>query len=315
MPSDTRKLLVPAELDGIRLDRVLAALFPEHSRSYLRELIDGGFVTAGGEQVLARHPMAAKTEIDIRLEERHRLRPGGDTELPKLTVLFEDEDLLVVDKPAGMATHPSGGVRWGTLSQAAEVHCGAPLPALSGDDRPGVVHRLDKLTSGTIVLAKTESAFVELQRQFKARQVAKEYRAIVFGLPRFHSEWIETEIGRHATQAGRMCIVSEGGRDASTYYEVVERFTDFAYLLCRPRTGRTHQIRVHLTSVGHPVVRDAVYKSRRISGELPKGAPDPGRQCLHAAVLGFRHPVGGQELSFEARLPDDMAELLEWLRQ
>jgi len=234
--------------------------------------------------------------------------------LPELVVLHEDEELLVVDKPAGSATHTGGSELWGAVSQAAAAHC-AGLPGAA--DRAGIVHRLDKDTSGVLVLAKTEAALAELQRQFREREVEKEYRAIVFGSPRFFSDWIEKPIQRDPRHPERMRIArgEDCGRAARTYWETVERFDGSAQLLCRPTTGRTHQIRVHLSSVGMPIVGDLVYRPRNVQGTcLPPGAPRVLRQCLHARRLACTHPASGERVVFEAPFPADIGELLEWLR-
>jgi 23S rRNA pseudouridine1911/1915/1917 synthase len=318
-------LVVPVELDGERLDRVVARLLAEHTRAYLRELIDAGLVRVDGELRKPAEAVAAGATIEVALRQRRLLRPGGDAPLPALTVLFEDESILVIDKPAGMATHPSGGIRWGTAAQAAEAHVGRALPAparsadeepatAGEDERPGIVHRLDKDTSGCLVIAKTEAALADLQRQFQERRVGKEYEAIVFGVPRFLSEVIERGIVRDPRHPDRMMARREGGREAITYYEVRRAFDGLAWLLCRPRTGRTHQIRVHLSAIGHPLVGDAVYRPRGAQHlVLPKGAPDPGRQCLHASTLELRHPASGELLRFAAPMPSDMQGLLDWL--
>ena len=210
-------------------------------------------------------------------------------------------------------THPSATVRGGTVSEMATERWGE-LATAQGDDRPGIVHRLDAETSGVLVLARTEAAGEELVRQFREREVSKRYLAIVHGDPRFDSDWIEREIARSDHGSDRMAVVADGeGREAITYYETLERFGDFALLACEPKTGRTHQIRVHLSSIGHTVVSDRLYRARR-KLELPRDAPAMPRHALHAQRLGFRHPTTGEELAFEAPLPADMQALLDWLR-
>jgi 23S rRNA pseudouridine1911/1915/1917 synthase len=232
-------------------------------------------------------------------------------------VLFEDALILVIDKPAGLVSHPSAhGRDRGSASVATWARERCPdLPVVGGEDRPGIVHRLDRETSGVMVLAKTEDAFHFLKGEFKARRVEKEYRAIAFGAPRFDSDFVERNIAPHPARGDRMVVVPEGGREASTFYEVVERFGDITLFRCLPRTGRTHQIRVHMTSVGHSLVGDKVYRSRNHSqARLPEAAPDPGRHCLHAFRLAFAHPFTREPVAFEAPLADDMAVLLAWLR-
>ena len=302
---------VTAELEGARLDQAVVALAGV-GRNHAQELIDAGCVRLDGAQASSGARVAAGQEIRVELVDRHALRGGGEG--PELVVVFEDEDILVVDKAVGVAAHPGGNVFGGTLAEAAAAHCGFALPSRE-KGRGGIVHRLDKDTSGLVVLAKTELALDALFDAFREREVDKEYRAIVFGRPRFLSDWIDRAIGRDPKHPERMKILRETGRDAQTFYEVVEDFGDFCHLRCKPKTGRTHQIRVHLSSIDLPLVGDAVYRSRRRANvRLPEGAPDPGRQCLHAFGLGFRHPTSGEMMRFEAPIPADMEELLEWLR-
>jgi len=211
-----------------------------------------------------------------------------------------------------VVTHPSAGHRGGTLVHGLLAHAVA-----GGADptRPGIVHRLDRDTTGVMLVARDEAAFTALRRQFHDRLVDKEYRCIVFGEPRFDSDWIERAIGTDARHPDRMTVLEDGGRDASTFYEVVERFAGFAHVSCRPKTGRTHQIRVHMTSIGHSLVGDRLYRSRRRQqDELPAQAPDPGRQCLHARSLSVTHPATHERLVVEAPMASDMERLLAWLR-
>lgn len=286
------------------------------SRAHARELIEAGHVMVAGRLEPPRYRVRAGEPIEATLLARHLLRAEGRAPLPPLRILHEDGQVLVLDKPPGQASHPGGADLWGTVSQAAEAHCGPRLPAASGEDRAGIVHRLDKDTSGVMVLAKTETALASLQEQFRRREVHKEYRAIVFGVPRFLSDWIEQPIERDPRHPERMRLAREGGRDAATYYEVLQAFDGYAYLACRPRTGRTHQIRLHLSAIGHPLVGEGTYRPRRAQGlALPGEAPDPGRQCLHAVSLSFRHPASGTTVKYRAPLPDDMAALLDWLRR
>ena len=190
------------------------------------------------------------------------------------------------------------------------------LPTVPDAERPGIVHRLDRDTSGVMLVAKSQVAFDFLRAQFRDRTAEKEYRCIVYGEPRFQSDWIDRAIATDPKHPDRMAVVTEGGRDSSTYYEILERFDGFCHVLCRPKTGRTHQIRVHMTSIGHSLVGDRVYRSRRRQHDrLPEGAPDPGRHCLHARQLTVPHPVTQQPLTIEAPMPRDLEQLLAWLRE
>ena len=301
---------------GLRLDRLLVLRFEESSRAWLQKLIREGRVEIEGhEGVMPSTKLREGDRVRIAYYESSDLPPERMQDIPPLTLLYEDEDVLVIDKEAGVVCHPGAGVRRVTVSDMACAHCGVILPSPPGEARPGIVHRLDRETSGVMVLAKNIPAMVALQKQFKDRVVQKEYLAIVFGVPRFISDWITKDLERDPKRPERIRVAPLGGRVAETYYEVLERFRDFAYLLCRPKTGRTHQIRVHLDSVHHSIVGDRVYRSRKVQGiRIPEGAPVPGRQALHAHRLEFVHPSSGERMAFEAPLPEDMEQFLEWLR-
>jgi 23S rRNA pseudouridine1911/1915/1917 synthase len=316
-PSPRSAVVQPAEA-GVRLDVWLAARGELPSRAQAKRLVQRGLVTVDGRT-------AQKGGVVLEAGQTVEWRPVPEdtpaavqpAEPPQtLRILYEDAYLLAIDKPAGLMAHPPDRVTVPTPSVAALAlaHCGE-LPSIAGEDRPGIVHRLDKDTSGVMVVAKNDEAFHFLRSQFKARTTRKVYRAIVHGEPRFDSDWIERRIAVDPRAGDRMTVVAEGGRDASTYYEVVERFTGFADVRCLPRTGRTHQIRVHLASIGHSLVGDRLYRSRRAPDALPEGAPNPGRHCLHAEMLGIRHPRTHEELQLEAPMPDDMVKLLRWLQQ
>ncbi len=311
----SRRLRVPPECSGERLDVVLTRLDPSFSRSRAQESIRAGAVSIEGRTAARPSERVEGGErIEIRDHERPRTRPGGPAGT-ELRVLFEDSELAVIDKPAGVVTHPSPTVRGGTVSELAEARFG-PLPLVQGEDRPGIVHRLDADTSGLIVIARTEAAAHALVRAFREREVEKEYLAIVFGEPRFDSEWIESPIGRDSGRADRMSVLSAGGRVARTYYETRARFTGFALLSVRPETGRTHQVRVHLASIDHPLVGDRVYRGRKgLARRMPAGAPRLERHALHAAGLAFRHPRSGEPLSFRCELPRDLGAFLDWLEE
>lgn len=299
---------------GLRLDKALAMLLPKWSRSRLKELCDVGHVQVGSRVCEGRYQLRLNEEICIRLVPRAYLRGVCEPTLPELVVLHEDSQILVVDKAAGVVVHPGAGHLPGTLSEAAVVHCGKALPSSGDETRAGIVHRLDRETSGVIVLAKTEKALRHLQEQFAQRRTKKEYRALVFGVPRFMNDRIEKMIGRDPKTKDRMKVVHEGGKEAVTDWELRRAYDGFAELICRPKTGRTHQIRVHMAWFRHSVVGDSVYKARSNQGlQLPKGAPDPARHCLHAQSLAFAHPNDDRPVRFEAPLPADLRELFDWL--
>jgi len=278
----------------LRLDQFLAKRFPEYSRSRLQQLIRSGFVRLNEQTTRPRHIVRRGDKIDLREPplEKIDVRP----EPIPLEILFEDDDLIVINKPAGLTVHPGAGQREHTLVNALLSHC-ATLSGIGGKERPGIVHRLDKETSGCLVVAKNDIAHRELSKQFAARTVEKIYLALVAGKLRKTAGVIEEKIGRHPVHRRRMSATTLRGRAAKTEYRAV-RSSDRATLIeCRLHSGRTHQIRVHLHHLGHPVLGDKVY--------APRLAKDFPRQMLHAWKLGFRHPRTEEWKNFEAPLPPD----------
>jgi 23S rRNA pseudouridine1911/1915/1917 synthase len=302
---------------GRRLDAFLAAQPEVGARAAARRLLDAGMVFVSGRRAKPATTLLAGDVVDFTvLVDALRDPLAPDLPLPEVPILYDDADLCVIDKPAGLAAHPPEDPRVvaHTVASWARTRYGE-LPSPPDVDRPGIVHRLDRDTTGVMVVAKTEVAMADLRMQWKERLVEKEYRCIVFGEPRFQSDWIEKAIATDPRHPDRMTTVEEGGRESSTYYEVIERFGDFAYVRCLPKTGRTHQIRVHMTAIGHSLVGDRVYRSqKRQHDALPPGAPPMPRQALHARALAFTHPSTRERLRLEAPLPADMVELLAWLR-
>lgn len=306
---------VRPERSGERLDRLLVEQFPGESRARLQSWIREGSVTVDG-----RTP--PKAGVRVEAGQRIAVAPPPAPEpidparaRARLSVIHEDEALVVVDKPAGLLTHgaPSAPEERGVAELADAVWPG--LPRLQGEDRPGVVHRLDRDTSGLLVLARTEGAMRALMDCFAQRRVKKRYLALVHGAPRFDSDWIEAPIGRSPRRPDRQSVLPVGeGRPAETFYQVLERYDGFALLACEPRTGRTHQIRVHLASIDLPIVGDPVYRTRgAVARPLPREAPDPARQALHAAELAFEHPTTGVPLELASPLPVEIEALRAWL--
>jgi len=253
----TASFRVESTLDGARLDRVLTRSLGELSRERYKELIQDGHVTVDGEvQLRPSLNVPAGALVDLEMTLRDRTRLGSETG-STYELLYEDEAILVVAKPAGMVVHPSERVRGGTLSELlAERFPGLPTP--QGEDRPGIVHRLDAETSGVLVVCRTVEAGKELKRQFKAREVEKVYCALVYGEPRFDSDWVEEPLGRaRGSERVTVLAVEDGGREAATFYRTLERLGHASLVECEPKTGRTHQIRVHMESIGHPVVGTA----------------------------------------------------------
>jgi 23S rRNA pseudouridine1911/1915/1917 synthase len=296
--------LQPAQA-GWRLDRALAAAVPTLSRERLKALIRSG----------ALEPAVRDPAAKVRGDEAFRLAvPAPEPALNEaqaipLRIIFEDEHLLVVDKPAGLVVHPAAGNRDGTLVNALLHHCGGSLSGIGGVARPGIVHRIDKDTSGLLVVAKTDVAHEGLGRQFATHSIVRRYLAIVAGVPRLAEGTVDAPLARSATNRKKIAIVAEGrGKRAVTHWQRLEVLNDSALVECRLETGRTHQVRVHMASLGHPLLGDPVYGR---SGSHRKLLQDLGfhRQALHAAALGFTHPVTKGSLSFDSALPSDMQEL------
>ncbi len=316
MSAPLARTVSPADL-GVRLDVFLANQPEIGSRPVARRMIERGVVRVAGRR--AKPGMFLELGDEVQFEPLAELLVDPltpDLPLPEVAVLYDDPWLCVIDKPAGLAAHPpeDPSVVAHTVASWARARFG-DLPSAPDVERPGIVHRLDRDTTGVMVVAKTEVAMAALRVQWKEREVHKEYRCLVFGEPRFQSDWIEKAIASDPRHPDRMTVVDQGGRESSTFYEVIERLSGFAYVRCQPKTGRTHQIRVHMTSIGHSLVGDRVYRSRQRQHEsLPAGAPHPGRQCLHAIALELTHPATQERLRFEAPLPRDMTTLLEFLR-
>lgn len=315
-PIPPHSFRVPPDLDGARLDHALVALLPGLSRSRLQTWIEQGGVRVDGAPVLrsgARLAVGARLDVEPRDETRPREARAAPQ---RLNVLHADEHVVVIDKPASVLCHPTPRSVGPTISDLAVAEFG-PLPSPQGAGRPGIVHRLDGGTSGVMVLCRTDLAFAGLLAQFRARRVEKVYLAIVHNEPRFDSDWIEAAIARNPRAPQRRIAVPEGeGRASSTFYTVRERLRGFALLECRPKTGRTHQIRVHLTHIGLPIVGDRSYKHHGpLKVPLAKSAPGIARQALHAWKLSFDHPADARPMSFEAPMPEDMSNLWNWLRR
>jgi 23S rRNA pseudouridine1911/1915/1917 synthase len=309
-------LTVPAQYAGMRLDQVLAQLMPQHSRSRLKSWIDAGRVTVAGAPAAAKQKLRGGERITVAPLADPRVVPFVAQALP-LSIVHEDDALMVIDKPAGLVVHPGNGNWDGTLANALLHHA----PQLAGVARAGIVHRLDKDTTGLLVVAKTETAQTDLVRQLQARSVRREYLALASG-DIASSGTVDAPIGRHPVKRTSMAVVS-AGKHAVTHYEVRERFGDSTLILCRLETGRTHQIRVHLASIGHPLIGDPGYgrrpggaagRSGAVSGHADRGPIFP-RQALHAWRLGLVHPVTRQAMSWESPLPDDFSALLDVLRR
>ena len=293
-----------AECAGERLDVTLVRHIPELSRSYAQRLIEDGQVLVDGTARKANYKLRGGEEIACTVPPAEEIEIRAEA-IP-LDVLYEDEDMIVINKPRGMVVHPAAGVASGTLVNALLYHC-KDLSGINGVLRPGIVHRLDKDTSGVMVAAKNDMAHHFLARQIRDKEARREYRAIVHGniVPR--AGVITGDIGRHPTDRKKMAIVRENGKPATTHFEVLERFGAYTYVACCLETGRTHQIRVHMTSIGHPLVGDAKYTAKKNPFAITG-------QARHSLTLSLSHPRTGEEMAFKARLPADMEEILHTLR-
>jgi 23S rRNA pseudouridine1911/1915/1917 synthase len=303
---------IAADAAGLRLDRALAAAVPTLSRERLKALISSGRVS--GPAGLVRDPAAKALSGIYEVSVPEPAPAHNEAQDIALDIVFEDDHLLVVDKPAGMVVHPAAGNFDGTLVNALLHHCAGRLSGIGGVARPGIVHRIDKDTSGLLVVAKTDPAHDGLSAQFARHSIDRRYKAIVAGLPNPLAGTIDAPLARSPGNRKKMAIVEEGrGKRAVTRYRVVEPLRDAALVECRLETGRTHQVRVHMTSIGHPLLGDGVYgRTRTVHRELLKKLAFE-RQALHAAELGFIHPVTSAPLSFKSDVPSDMQQLLSAL--
>ncbi len=302
------ELRVPAELAGLRLDQALARLLPHFSRSRLQDWVKRACVTVDGARATPKDKVRGGERIELRVEPDAGARAFAAQEIP-LAILHEDEQVLVIDKPAGLVVHPGSGNPDGTLLNALLHHA----PSLATVPRAGIVHRLDKDTSGLLVVAKTLEAQTSLVRQLQAHTVRREYLALVAGRPAAQGR-VEAPIGRHPVARTKMAVVARG-KSAVTHYRVRRAGNSWSLMECRLETGRTHQIRVHMHSIGHPLLGDPVYGRAKLDRTLPEVARSFPRQALHAARLEFIHPVSGELLAFESALPSDLSRLLAALEQ
>ena len=301
---DDNVVIVTAEESGERVDALLARHLEGFSRSAVQRLIEGGAVLLGGKAVKKNTLSAAGDRFFVTLPELADI-PLVPQDIP-LDVVYEDGDVVVVNKPRGLVVHPAPGHPDGTLVNALLYHCGDTLSGIGGEKRPGIVHRIDKDTSGLIIAAKNDTAHLALSAQLSDHSLCREYEAVVRGRLREDSGTIDAPIGRHPTDRKRMAVTQKASRNAVTHWEVIARYGGYTHVRCRLETGRTHQIRVHMAYIGHPLLGDFTY-----------GAPSPDKglegQCLHARRLRFVHPTSGELVELETPLPDYFQEVLKRL--
>ena len=294
-----------ADQAGERLDVFLVRQQPDFSRAHVQKLIREGSALVDGKMRKANYKLNDGARITLTIPEAEPVEIKAE-DIP-LDILYEDEDIIVVNKARGMVVHPASGVNSGTLVNALLFHC-HDLSGINGEIRTGIVHRLDKDTSGVMVCAKNDKAHVDLAEQIRTKSAHRIYRAIVHGNIKEEAGIIKGDIGRHLTDRKKMAIVQENGKPAVTHFKVLERFGDYTLVECRLETGRTHQIRVHMTSIGHSLVNDPKYGPRKSTPFAIEG------QALHSLTLTLRHPSTGEEMRFEAPLPEDMQKILTALR-
>ena len=306
-----RNIIYTVEEDNakLRLDKFLAEESEEFSRNYIQKLIDGGKVRVNGFD--AKSSLKLKEGDHVSLEVPDTVIPEILPENIPLNIVYEDNDIIVVNKPKGMVVHPAPGHYSGTLVNALMYHC-SDLSGINGVLRPGIVHRIDKDTSGLLVCAKNNSAHSFLAEKFKEHSITRSYQAITAGKFKEPEGTVAGSIGRRTNDRKLMCVNEKNGRHAVTHYKVLEQFAKYSYIECRLETGRTHQIRVHMAYIGHPVLGDTVYGGKLSEYKL-NGQPLKG-QTLHAKTLGFVHPATGEYLEFDSQLPEYFLELLEKFR-
>ena len=291
--------------EGLRLDRFLSEELEDHSRSFLQKLIKEGLVTVDGKPVKANYRLSAGQQVSVQVRDPEEVNIEPQ-EMP-LDILYEDGDVCIVNKPKGMVVHPAAGHYRDTLVNGIMYHCQDSLSGINGSLRPGIVHRIDKDTTGALIICKNDKAHSCIAEQLKEHSITRRYRAIIIGNLSEDEGTVDAPIGRHPTQRKKMAVNRNNGKRAVTHYRVLARFRGYTYIECRLETGRTHQIRVHMASIGHPLLGDTVY------GPAKQAYPSLEGQTLHAMVIGFVHPTTGAYMEFEAPLPAYFAELLQKL--
>ena len=305
MAEEERILEVTPDFDGKRIDQCLAASFSDCSRSFLQKLLKDGKVSINGKTQKASSKVAAGDAVLVLLPEPEEL--NVEPENIPLDILYEDDDLLVVNKPKGMVVHPAAGHSSGTLVNAVLYHCRGNLSGINGVLRPGIVHRIDMDTTGSLIVCKNDESHVFIAEQIKEHSVNRRYRGIVYGVVKEEEGTVNAPIGRHPIERKKMAINEKNGKTAITHYKVLERFERYTYMEFKLETGRTHQIRVHMASIGHPLLGDTLYSSGRSPYRLQG-------QTLHAMTIGFIHPRTREYMEVTAPLPEYFEKILKDLR-
>jgi len=304
-PGETVRFSVSETFAGARLDKVLSESFPELSRTRLQQIASEKGITVNGKPAMKSKKLSLGDIVAFSLPELVQL--NNEPEDIALDIVYEDNHLIVVNKPKGMVVHPAPGHTGGTLVNALLSHCGDSLSGINGVMRPGIVHRIDKDTSGLLIVAKTDDAHKKLAAQIKEHSFFREYEAVAYGRFKENSFTVDAPIGRNPNDRKKMCVIPVNSKNAVTDVTVLEELNGFSYIKCRLHTGRTHQIRVHLSYIGHPIAGDTVYGPR-------KSQIDTAGQCLHARRIGFVHPFSGEYMQFSSELPEYFLSLLDKLR-
>ena len=302
----TESFEVQFEQEGERLDKFLSTIYPDFSRAFFQKLIKNQKVWVNDQNQKASFPV--QTDDLVKIEIPDAVETTIVPEDIPLDILYEDQDLLIVNKPKGMVVHPSAGHYTGTLVNAIMYHCKDSLSGINGEIRPGIVHRIDMDTTGSLIVCKNDEAHVDIAQQIKEHSVNRIYVGIVCGNVKDDEGTIEGPIGRHPIERKKMAINEKNGKPAITHYKVLERFGNYTYMQFKLETGRTHQIRVHMASIGHPLLGDALYSSNRSTFKNLQG------QTLHAQTIGFIHPKTGEYMEFSAPLPEYFKKLLSILQ-
>lgn len=296
---------ISPEMEDERIDKCICTYMSDLSRSYIQKMIQKGNVSVNDRAVKANHRV--KTDDTVRFTIPDAVEPEIPAQDIPLDILYEDDDILIVDKPKNMVVHPAPGHYDGTLVNAVLYHCRGALSGINGVMRPGIVHRIDKDTTGSVIICKNDEAHNAIAALLKTHDITRKYRAVVYGELAQEQGTIDQPIGRHPVDRKKMAVNEKNGKRAVTHYRILERFHGYTYIECQLETGRTHQIRVHMASIGHPILGDSVYTGRKAPFKLEG-------QVLHAATIGFVHPRSARYVEFEAPLPAYFETLLESLR-
>ena len=296
---------IDSDFSGERIDKTLSDLCSDFTRSHIQHIIDDGEVKVNGKPVSKSFRVSIGDEISFSMPELKTIEAKPEN-IP-LDIIYEDDDLLVVNKPRGMVVHPAAGNYDGTLVNALLYHCKDSLSGINGVIRPGIVHRIDKDTSGLLIVAKNDFAHISLANQIKAHSFTREYQTVVYGGFSVEEGTVDAPIGRHSVDRKKMAVTEKNSKYAVTHYHVIKRFNGFTHLGVRLETGRTHQIRVHMSYIGHPVAGDPVYGPKKVITSL-------NGQCLHAGLIGFKHPRSGKYIEIESELPSYFTDFLRSLK-